>query len=145
MIDLTWHNADEFLSFQLVTTFNYWSTVDFFGEGVGGGWWWFFLPLLPFSLISEWPVTETQLMPMQCNIAELESDCLIFCMCSGTLLWNHTLGANLGCIIASFWLKKTPNDLTNDTIDIYMYIYLNSLRIFMFYIYTCIMSVIWSL
>lgn len=38
--------------------------------------------------------------------------------------------------------QKTPNDLTNDTIDIYMYIYLNSLRIFMFYIYTCIMSVI---
>lgn len=62
------------------------------------------------------------------------------CRVSVAPLWNHTSGANLGCIIASLWLKK--NQMTSQmTLQIYKSISILIVSGNSLFIYTYIMSV----
>lgn len=62
------------------------------------------------------------------------------CRVSVAPLWNHTPGANLGCIIASLWLKK-PQMTSQMTLQIYKSISILIVSGNSLFIYTYIMSV----
>lgn len=62
------------------------------------------------------------------------------CRVSVAPLWNHTSGANLGCIIASLWLKK-PQMTSQMTLQIYKSISILIVSGNSLFIYTYIMSV----
>lgn len=62
------------------------------------------------------------------------------CRVSVAPLWNHTSGANLGCIIASLWLKK-PQMTSQMTLQIYKSISILIVSGNSLFIYTYIMLV----
>lgn len=126
-----WFNMTMQMSFWVsdlgscsITRINHWG---FFWGGGGLGLWFF---LYPFSFFFN-PRVSSYWNP----------SCMRYiCRVSVAPLWNHTSGANLGCIIASLWLKK-PQMTSQMTLQIYKSISILIVSGNSLFIYTYIMSV----
>lgn len=127
MIDLTWQCrwAFEFLTFDHVQLLG--STIAFFWGGIGVGG---VIFLCPFSFFFNPRVSSYW------STASMRYICRV----SVAPLWNHTSGANLGCIIASLWLKK-PQMTSQMTLQIYKSISILIVSGNSLFIYTYIMLV----
>lgn len=126
-----WFNMTMQMSFWVsdfwsrsITRINHWG---FFWGGEGWGCDFF---LYPFSFFFN-PRVSSYWNP----------SCMRYiCRVSVAPLWNHTSGANLGCIIASLWLKK-PQMTSQMTLQIYKSISILIVSRNSLFIYTYIMSV----
>lgn len=123
-----WFNMTMQMSFWVsdlgscsITRINHW------GFFLGGGGCDFFL--YPFSFFFN-PRVSSYWNPA----------CMRYICMSVAPLWNHTSGANLGCIIASLWLKK-PQMTSQMTLQIYKSISILIVSGNPLFIYTYIMSV----
>lgn len=124
-----WFNMTMQMSFWVsdlgscsITRINHWG---FFWGGVGG-----VIFLCPFSFFFNPRVSSYW-----------STACMRYiCRVSVAPLWNHTSGANLGCIIASLWLKK-PQMTSQRTLQIYKSISILIVSGNSLFIYTYIMSV----